>query len=159
MYFTKLPRDLLGSGQSVFGCHLHPASPPMELVHQRFRTVSSHLRLHHWYKKCQGSLTKLKKICFRRRFGCRHLHRCRPSLDHGGRIVCPVVSRVERSGWLVSTPGKVMLQSNPYKMFAADLQPSWLSRLITNASLLFYFLKLYNFDLYEIFVGSTSSEQ
>ena len=51
------------------------------------------------------------------------------------------------------------IQSNPYKMFAAGFQPSWPSRLKTNATLLFYFLKLYRFDFYEIFVGSTSSEQ
>ena len=50
------------------------------------------------------------------------------------------------------------LQSNPYKMFAATLQPSWPSRPKTNVILLFYFLKLYNLDFYEIFVGSTSSE-
>ena len=30
-------------------------------------------------------------------------------------------------------------------MFAADLKPSWLSRLKTNVTLLFYFLKLYDF--------------
>ena len=50
------------------------------------------------------------------------------------------------------------LQSKPCKMFAATLQPSWPSRPQTNGTLLFYFLKLYNFVFYEIFVGSTSSE-
>ena len=40
-------------------------------------------------------------------------------------------------------------------MFAANLQPSWPR---TKGTLLFYFLKLYNFGFYEIFVGSTSSE-
>ena len=43
-------------------------------------------------------------------------------------------------------------------MFAATLQLSWPSRPKTNVTLLFYFLKLYNFGLYEIFVGLTSSE-
>ena len=43
-------------------------------------------------------------------------------------------------------------------MFVATLQPSWPSRPKTNVTLLFYFLKLYNFGLNEIFVGSTSSE-
>ena len=44
-------------------------------------------------------------------------------------------------------------------MFAATLQHSWPSRPKTNVTLvLFYFLKLYNFGLNEIFVGSTSSE-
>ena len=56
------------------------------------------------------------------------------------------------------TERKTQIQSNPYKMFAADLQPSWPSRPKTNITLLFYFLKLYNFGLNEIFVGSTSSE-
>ena len=37
------------------------------------------------------------------------------------------------------------LQSNPYKMFSADFQPSWPSRPNTKGPLLFYFLKLYNF--------------
>ena len=41
---------------------------------------------------------------------------------------------------------------------SATLQPSWPSRPQTNVTLLFYFLKLYNFGLNEIFVGSTSSE-
>ena len=44
-------------------------------------------------------------------------------------------------------------------MVAADLQPSWTSRLKTNVNLSFYFLKLYNFGFYELFVGSTTSEQ
>ena len=44
-------------------------------------------------------------------------------------------------------------------MFAADLRPFRLSRLKTNVTLLFFFLKLYNFGFNEIFVGSTSSEQ
>ena len=35
-------------------------------------------------------------------------------------------------------------------MFAATLQPSWPSRPKTNVTLLFYFLKLYNFGLNEI---------
>ena len=43
-------------------------------------------------------------------------------------------------------------------MFAATLQPSWPSRPQTKGTLLFYFLKLYNFVFFEIFVGSTSSE-
>ena len=43
-------------------------------------------------------------------------------------------------------------------MFAATLQPSWPSRPKTNVTLLFYFLKLYNFGFYEIVVGSTGSE-
>ena len=43
-------------------------------------------------------------------------------------------------------------------MFAATLQPLWPSRPKTIVTLLFYFLKLYNFGLNEIFVGSTSSE-
>ena len=47
---------------------------------------------------------------------------------------------------------------NPYKMFAANLQPSWPSRPKTNVTLLFYFLMLYNFGLNGFFVGSTSSE-
>ena len=51
-----------------------------------------------------------------------------------------------------------ILQSKPCKMFAATLQPSWPSRPQTKGTLLFYFLKLYNFVFYEIFVGSTSSE-
>ena len=46
----------------------------------------------------------------------------------------------------------------PYKMFAANFQPSYPSRPKTKGSLLFYFLKLYNFGFYEIFVGSTGSE-
>ena len=49
-------------------------------------------------------------------------------------------------------------QSYPRKMFAADFQPSWPSRPQTKGTLLFYFLKLYNFGFYEVFVGSTSSE-
>ena len=49
------------------------------------------------------------------------------------------------------------LQSKPYKMFVATLQPSWPSRPKTNVTLLFYFLKLYNFYFYDIFVGLTSS--
>ena len=48
--------------------------------------------------------------------------------------------------------------ANPCKIIKANLQPSWPSRLKTNVSLLFYFLKLYNFGFNEIFVGSTSSE-
>ena len=51
-----------------------------------------------------------------------------------------------------------IIQSKPYKMFAATLQPSWPSRPKTNVTLLFYFLKLYNFCFSEIFVGSTGSE-
>ena len=43
-------------------------------------------------------------------------------------------------------------------MFAADFQPSWPSRPQTKGTLLFYFLKLYNFGFDEIFVGLTSSE-
>ena len=43
-------------------------------------------------------------------------------------------------------------------MFAATLQPSWPSRPKTDVTSLFYFLKLYNFGLNEIFVGSTISE-
>ena len=50
------------------------------------------------------------------------------------------------------------VQSNPYIMFAANLQPSWPSRPKTKGPLLFYFLRLYNFGFYEIFVESTSSE-
>ena len=50
------------------------------------------------------------------------------------------------------------VQSNPYKMFAAYFQPSWPSRPKTNVTLLYYFLKLYNFGFYKIFVGSTGSE-
>ena len=50
------------------------------------------------------------------------------------------------------------IQSNPYIMFAANLQPSWPSRPKTKGPLLFYFLRLYNFGFYEIFVESTSSE-
>ena len=50
------------------------------------------------------------------------------------------------------------LQSYPRKMFAADFQPSWPSRPQTKGTLLFYFLKLYNFGFDEIFVGLTSSE-
>ena len=52
-----------------------------------------------------------------------------------------------------------VVQSNPYKMFATDLQPSRPSMPKTNVILLFYFLKLYNFHFYKIFVGSTGSEQ
>ena len=52
----------------------------------------------------------------------------------------------------------ILLQSKPCKMFAATLQPSWPSRPQTKGTLLFYFLKLYNFVFNEIFVGSTSSE-
>ena len=52
----------------------------------------------------------------------------------------------------------LLIQSKPCKMFAATLQPSWPSRPQTKGTLLFYFLKLYNFVFYEIFVGSTSSE-
>ena len=37
------------------------------------------------------------------------------------------------------------IQSKPCKMFAATLQPSWPSRPQTKGTLLFYFLKLYNF--------------
>ena len=37
-------------------------------------------------------------------------------------------------------------------MFAANLQPSWPSRPKTKGLLLFYFLKLYNFDSYEYFL-------
>ena len=44
-----------------------------------------------------------------------------------------------------------MLQSKPWIMFAATLQPSWPSRPKTNVTLLFYFLKLYNFGLYDNF--------
>ena len=51
-----------------------------------------------------------------------------------------------------------LLQSKPWIMFAATLQPLWPLRPKTNVTLLFYFLKLYNFGLNEIFVGSTSSE-
>ena len=51
------------------------------------------------------------------------------------------------------------LQSNPYNMFAAYFQPSWPSRPKAKGTLLCYFLKLYNFGFYDIFVGSTSSEQ
>ena len=40
-----------------------------------------------------------------------------------------------------------VIQSKPYKMFAATLQPSWPK---TNVTLLFYFLKLYNFSLNEL---------
>ena len=43
-------------------------------------------------------------------------------------------------------------------MFAATFQPSWPLRPKSNVILLFYSLKLYNFGLNEIFVGSTSSE-
>ena len=50
------------------------------------------------------------------------------------------------------------IQSKPWKMFAATLQPSWPSRPKTNVTLLFYFLKLYNFGVNGIFVGLTSSE-
>ena len=50
------------------------------------------------------------------------------------------------------------VQSNPYIVFAANLQPSWPSRPKTKGLLLFYFLRLYNFGFYEIFVESTSSE-
>ena len=50
------------------------------------------------------------------------------------------------------------LHSYPRKMFAANLQPSWPSRPQTKGTLLFYFLKLYNFGFDEIFEGSTSSE-
>ena len=50
------------------------------------------------------------------------------------------------------------VRSNPYKMFAANFQPSWPSRPQTKGILLFCFLKLYNFGFYEIFVGSTGSE-
>ena len=53
---------------------------------------------------------------------------------------------------------RIFLQSKPGIMFAAFLQPSWPSRPKTNVTLLFYFLKLYNFGLNEIFVGWTSSE-
>ena len=53
---------------------------------------------------------------------------------------------------------KTNIQSYPRKMFAAYLQPSWPSRPQTKGTLLFYFLKLYNFGFYEIFVGSTGSE-
>ena len=52
----------------------------------------------------------------------------------------------------------LLLQSNPYKMFAAYFQPPWPSRPKTKGSLLFYFLKLYNFGFKEFFVGSTGSE-
>ena len=57
-------------------------------------------------------------------------------------------------------PNKLLtkVQSKPWKMFAATLLPSWPSRPKTNVTLLFYFLKLYNFVLSKIFVGSTSSE-
>ena len=53
---------------------------------------------------------------------------------------------------------QLYIQSKPWKMFAATLQPSWPSRPKTNVTLLFYFLKLYNFGLNGIFVRSTSSE-
>ena len=59
---------------------------------------------------------------------------------------------------VIVTAAATILQSNPYKMFAAYFQPSWPSRPKTNVTLLFYFLKLYNSGLNEIFVGSTSSE-
>ena len=52
----------------------------------------------------------------------------------------------------------LLIQSNPYIMFAANLQPFWPSRPKTKGPLLFYFLRLYNFGFYEIFVESTSSE-
>ena len=45
-----------------------------------------------------------------------------------------------------------LLQSNPYKMFAAYFQPPWPSRPKTKGSFLFYFLKLYNFGFKEIVV-------
>ena len=60
--------------------------------------------------------------------------------------------------FLVSQLYSTVVQSKPCKMFAATLQPSWPSRPQTKGTLLFYFLKLYNFVFYEIFVGSTSSE-
>ena len=44
-------------------------------------------------------------------------------------------------------------------MFVADFQPSWPSRPQTKGTLLFSFLKIYNFGFYEMFVGSTGSEQ
>ena len=53
---------------------------------------------------------------------------------------------------------RVDLQSKPWIIFADTLQPSWPLRPKINVTLLFYFLKLYNFGLNAIFVGSTSSE-
>ena len=48
-------------------------------------------------------------------------------------------------------PFDLTLQSKPWIMFAATLQPSWPSRPKTNVTLLFYFLKLYNFCFKWIF--------
>ena len=56
------------------------------------------------------------------------------------------------AGKVVASPILALLQSKPYKMFAATLQPSLPSRRKTNVTLLFYFLKHYNFGLNEIFV-------
>ena len=42
---------------------------------------------------------------------------------------------------------QLILQLNPYKMFAANFQPSWPSRPKTKGSLLFHFFKFYNFGL------------
>ena len=47
----------------------------------------------------------------------------------------------------------IRLQSNLYKMFTAYFKPSWPSRPKTNVTLLFYFLKLYNFGFLWIFYG------
>ena len=47
----------------------------------------------------------------------------------------------------------LLLQSKPCKMFAATLQPSWPSRPQTKGTLLFYFLKLYNFVFLWNFCG------
>ena len=60
--------------------------------------------------------------------------------------------------WLGCDAVKPFLQSKSYIMFAANFQPSWPSRSKTNVTLLLYFLKLYSFGLYEMFVGSGSSE-
>ena len=50
------------------------------------------------------------------------------------------------------------VQSNPYKMFAANFQLSWPSRPRTKGPLLFYFLKTLQFWFLSNFVGSTGSE-